>query len=178
MTIKIDIDKYTANSPLINKMLHMADSGKFGEAENNNGMIDTEKESNLFLKIAEKNKKLLAKHGYKVEGSGGIFSITRTNKENNAKTNFSVLTYDKKHDFIEEKTVAGDLTAKTTFNNNNDIQASLYDTKSGSFITNADNKGTISSMPLSFVNVLSFGGVSRALDTINQLSFVWRSKKD
>ena len=176
MTIKIDIDKYTGNSQLINKMLHMADQGKLGEAENNNGMLDTEKESNLFLKIAEKNKNLLAKHGYKVEGSGGIFTITRTNKEKDAKKCFSVLTYDKLHDLIEEKTTAGDLTAKTVFNNNNDIRASLQDTKTGSVYGDADDKGTVNSFFLAILNVLSLGGVSKALDTINQLSFVWSSK--
>ena len=177
MTVKIDIDKYTGNSTLVNKMLHMADQGKFGEAENNNGMLDTEKECNLFLKIAETNKKLLAKHGYKVEGNGGIFTITRTNKEKDDKNNFSVLTYDKVHDFIEENTTAGDLTEKTIFNNNNDIQTSLLDTKSGSKYCNIDNKGTVNSMTLAILNVLSFGGVSRALNKINQLSFVWQPKK-
>ena len=48
MTIKIDINKYNANSPLISKMLHMADSGKLGENENGNGMLDTEKEADRF----------------------------------------------------------------------------------------------------------------------------------
>ena len=59
MSVKIDIDKYTSNSPLIRKILHMADSGNFGEVENNNGILDTQKEIERFLKLAEKKQRLV-----------------------------------------------------------------------------------------------------------------------
>ena len=170
MTVKIDINKYTGNSPLISKMLHMADQGKLGEAENNNGMLDTEKEADRFLKLAEKNKDLLAKHGYKVEGSGGIFTITKTNSNYDAKNYNSVLTYDLKHDYIEENANALDLTAKTVFNNNNNIDVIVQNNETGETYGKSDNKGQVNSLTLAILNVLTLGEINRRFDAINKLS--------
>ena len=170
MTVKIDIDKYTANSPLIKKMLHMADQAKLNETENNNGMLDTEKEADRFLKIAAKNKDLLAKHGYKIEGNSGIFTITRTNKDYDAKNYNSVLTYDRTHDFIQEETNAGGLTAKIVFYNNDNIDTTILDGETGDTLAKPDKNGKLNSLSLALVNVLTLGAVSRRLNAMNKLS--------
>ena len=174
MTIKIDIDKYSANSQFINKMLHMADQSKLGEKENGNGMLDTEKETSMFLRLAEKNKDKLAKFGYKVEGQGGMFTVTKTNPKYDSEKYKGVLTYDLKHDFIEERiSVDGLISARTTFNNNDDIKATINDSKTDEVISTVDEKGIVSSLGLAFANLLTLGGITRRFNAMDKLTNVW-----
>ena len=175
MTVKIDIDKYTANSQFINRMLHMADQSKLGETENGNGMLDTEKEVSKFLQLAENNKEKLAKLGYEIQGQSSLFTVTKTNSKYDSEKYKSMLTYDLKHDFIEEKIcVDGFISSRTTFNSNNDIKATINDAVTDEVISCVDENGYVHySFVLTFVDLLTLGCISRRLKAMDKLTNVW-----
>ena len=117
---------------------------------------------------------MLNERGYKIEGNSDIFTITRTNSKYDSKEYNSVLTYDVKHDLIQEESNAKDLTAKTVFVNNSEIRVSILNNETGDVYANPDSNGKINSLTLAFLNVITFGAVTRRLNAINQLSNIWK----